>query len=139
MLIEKEQITNFLPQRAPFVMIDCLVDANDTGFLSRFRIEADNLFLHGSELSESALIENIAQTCAAGFGYLGSQRGEEAGRLGFIGAVSRVNVSALPKLGDVVQTKIELLNAFDSIHLVQGRAMVDETILMECQLKIVLA
>jgi len=139
MLIEKEHITNFLPQRPPFVMIDCLVDANDIGFLSSFRIDEDNLFLDGTILSESALIENIAQTCAAGFGYLGSQRGEEAGRLGFIGAVSRVSVSSLPQLGDEVQTKIELLNAFDSIHLVQGTAMVGGKTLMECQLKIVLA
>lgn len=139
MLIEKDLITNFLPQRPPFVMIDCLLDANDAGFLSSFRVAEDNLFLQDTVLSESALIENIAQTCAAGFGYLGSQRGEEAGRLGFIGAVSRVSVSSLPKLGDDIQTKIEILTAFDSIHLVQGTASVDGKTLMECQLKIVLA
>lgn len=138
MLIEKELIQNFLPQRPPFVMIDCLVDANDAGFLSSFQIAEDNLFLQDGVLSESALIENIAQTCAAGFGYVGSQRGEEAGRLGFIGAVSRLSVSSSAKLGDEVQTRIELLNAFDSIHLVQGTASVDGKTVLECQLKIVL-
>ena len=40
-----------------------------------------------NRLTEPALIENIAQTCAAGFGYLGSQT-EGQPRIGYIGAIS---------------------------------------------------
>lgn len=139
MLIDKEHITQFLPQRPPFVMVDALLSADESGFKSTFAVAEDNLFLEDSILSESALVENIAQTCAAGFGYVGSQKGEEAGRLGFIGAVSRLQVHALPQLGDQIETEIEIVSSFDTIHLVQGTARKNGNPLLECQLKIVLA
>ncbi len=139
MLIDKAHITQFLPQRPPFVMVDALLEANESGFRSTFSVEADNLFLEDAVLSESALVENIAQTCAAGFGFVGSQKGEEAGRLGFIGAVSRLTVYELPVLGDQIETQIEIVSSFDAIHLVQGTARRNGKNLLECQLKIVLA
>lgn len=139
MLIDKAHITNYLPQRPPFVMVDALIAADETGFQSSFSIEEDNLFLENSILSESALVENIAQTCAAGFGYVGSQKGEEAGRLGFIGAVSRLQIHELPHLGDQIDTEIQIVSSFDTIHLVQGTARKNGQTLLECQLKIVLA
>ena len=139
MLIEKENITRFIPQRAPFVMIDTLVSADEKGFKSTFGIEQDNLFLQDSILSESALVENVAQTCAAGFGYINSLKGDGEGQLGFIGAVSRLTVENLPALGATLTTEIEILNTFDTIHLVQGAVFCDQTKLIECQMKIVLA
>lgn len=139
MLINKDNITNFLPQRPPFVMIDELITADDKGFVSQFEVKNDNLFETNGTLSESAVVENIAQTCAAGFGYIGSQQGGEAGRLGFIGAITRLTNSKHAKLGDTIQTTIEVLNTFENIHLVQGTARVNGEKLVECQMKIVLA
>jgi len=139
MLIKKEDILQFIPQRTPFVMIDSLKLADETGFTSVFKIQADNIFLEDGWLSESALIENIAQTCAAGFGYMNSQKGEKAGGLGFIGAVSRLKLKAIPQQGDQIDTKIKILNTFDNIHLVQGTALKGVEELLDCQLKIVLA
>ncbi|MDX2361705.1 MAG: hypothetical protein QNK23_12930 [Crocinitomicaceae bacterium] len=139
MLIEKENITRFIPQRAPFVMIDSLASADEKGFESAFTIEDDNIFLENDVLSESAVVENIAQTCAAGFGYVNSLKGEGEGQLGFIGAVSRLTVESLPENGATIETKIEILNTFDAIHLVQGSAYVGDQKLLECQMKIVIA
>lgn len=137
MLINKDSICNYIPQRFPFVMIDELVAASETGFESRFEILDSNIFLKDTILSESALIENIAQTCAAGFGYLGAQNGEEAGKLGFIGAVSKLEVSGHANSGDVVETKIEVLSTFDTIHLIEGTAFLNGNPLVSCQMKIV--
>ena len=139
MLINKENIQTYIPQRAPFVMIDALVNATDTAFESQFEIKADNIFIEDGILSESAMVENVAQTCAAGFGYVGSQNGEEAGKLGFIGAVSKLTVNQLPKTDAVLSTKIEILNTFDAIHLIQGTVFSNNTELMTCQMKIVVA
>lgn len=139
MLIEKENITQFIPQREPFVMIDSLASANENGFESAFKIEEDNIFLEQNILSESAVVENIAQTCAAGFGYINSLKGAGEGQLGFIGAVSRLTVESLPENGATIETKIEILSTFDTIHLVQGTAFSGDQKLVECQMKIVLA
>jgi len=137
MLIDKDSICTYIPQRFPFVMIDELMTASETGFESQFEIVDSNIFLKDGILSESALIENIAQTCAAGFGYLGAQNGEEAGKLGFIGAVSKLEVTGKANLGDVVETKINVLSTFDTIHLIEGTAFFKGNPLVTCQMKIV--
>ncbi len=139
MLIDKQNITRFIPQRFPFVMIDELVKADESGFESSFKIDDDNLFLNEGILSESSLVENIAQTCAAGFGYVNSLKGEGEGQLGFIGAVSRLSVEKLPATGATISTKIEVLSTFDAIHLIQGTASSEGEKLVECQMKIVIA
>lgn len=139
MRINKEDITRYIPQRPPFVMIDSLIDADEKGFESRFEVAPSNLFLNDGVLSESSVIENIAQTCAAGFGYVNSQKGAGEGQLGFIGAISRLKVHALPKLNDVIETKITVLNTFDAIHLIEGVASINNQPVLECQMKIVIA
>lgn len=137
MLIDKNSITNYIPQRAPFVMIDKLISADEIQFESEFEIAGKNIFLKDGILSESALIENIAQTCAAGFGYVGSQNGEEAGKLGFIGSVSRLEVKNSAKENDIIKTKITVISTFDTIHLIEGTAFQGNEELVSCQMKIV--
>lgn len=139
MLINKENITSIIPQRAPFVMIDSLLDANETGFNTNFEITSENLFLENGVLSESSLIENIAQTCAAGFGYLNSLIEGGEPKLGFIGAVTQVQVENTAKLNDLIETSVQILSTFDTIHLVEGVAKSNGQVLLTCQMKIVLA
>lgn len=139
MLINKENITSIIPQRAPFVMIDSLLDANEGGFHTQFRITPDNLFLENGILSESSLIENIAQTCAAGFGYLNSLVEGGEPKLGFIGAVTHVKVEKAAKQDDLIETSVQVLSTFDTIHLVEGTAKANGEVLVTCQMKIVLA
>ncbi|WP_343635295.1 hypothetical protein [Fluviicola sp.] len=139
MLINQENITSIIPQRAPFVMIDSLLSANETGFKTEFRIASDNLFLENQVLSESALIENIAQTCAAGFGYLNSLVEGGEPKLGFIGAVTQVKVEDTAKENDLIETSVQVLSTFDAIHLVEGTAKANGKVLVSCQMKIVLA
>lgn len=137
MLIDKSSIINYIPQRFPFVMIDKLITAGETQFESEFEITEENIFLKDGILSESALVENIAQTCAAGFGYVNSLKGEGAGKLGFIGSVSRLEIKQTAQVDDLVTTKVNVLSTFDTIHLIEGIAMKGNEELIKCQMKIV--
>ena len=137
MLIDKDNILQLIPQREPFVMIDKLVTATESKFESRFNIESNNIFVENGQISESALVENVAQTCAAGFGYIGSQKGEGAGGLGFIGAVTKLVVHGKAKVGDNLNTIISVLNTFDKIHLIEGHIEISGKKVIECQMKIV--
>lgn len=139
MLISKDNITSFIPQRAPFIMIDELVTADEKGFTSNFEITEENIFIEDNVLSESALVENIAQTCAAGFGYVNSLKEDSEPQLGFIGAVSRLSVLDNTETNAKLNTQVEILNTFDSIHLIQGAVYQNDKKLIECQMKIVLA
>jgi predicted hotdog family 3-hydroxylacyl-ACP dehydratase len=139
MLVDKNVIKNYIPQREPFIMIDNLLSVNETTFTSTFEIIPENIFLSKGILSEAALVENIAQTCAAGFGYLGTQSGETESRLGFIGAVSKLEVLAESKVNDCIDTTVTVLNRFENIYLIEGVATSSGTELLRCQMKIVRA
>ena len=139
MLINQSAIKTIIPQREPFIMIDQLLRADETGFSTSFEIKEDNVFFENGSVSSSAIIENIAQTCAAGFGYLGSQAGEGEAKIGFIGAISKLSVSGTASLKDTVETHVTILSSFENIHLVEGTATVNGQPIVSCQMKIVQA
>lgn len=137
MKIAKENITNYIPQRAPFVMIGNLVGAEETLLESDFLVEESNILCENGELSTPGLIENIAQTCAAGFGFLGHEKGE-APKGGFIGSISKMMAHSCPKIGELVETKVSVVTQFENIVLIKGESFSNGTPLLECEMKIVI-
>jgi|JRYD01.1.fsa_nt_gb 3-hydroxymyristoyl/3-hydroxydecanoyl-(acyl carrier protein) dehydratase len=138
MIIEKENIESYIPQRFPFIMIDNLIHADESGFISSFQVMEENVFSENGFLTEPALIENIAQTCAAGFGFIGQQN-NEGPSIGYIGAISNLTVNQLPEYGTTIMTKIEITNSLGNIFLIKGRNTCNENLLVECEMKIALA
>ena len=139
MLVEKTNIKTYIPQREPFIMIDSLIDANENGFSSSFFINNNNIFIENNILSEAAIIENIAQTCAAGFGYLSSLEDESKPRLGFIGAITKLEVFNEIKTNVMIETHVSIINTFENIHLIEGIARSSNIDILKCQMKIVLS
>lgn len=138
MLVEKTNIKTYIPQREPFIMIDSLLKADETGFSSSFLVENDNLFIENNILSEAAIIENIAQTCAAGFGYSSSLEVESEPRLGFIGAITKLEVFNEVASNTMIETHVNIVNTFENIYLIEGIASAANQDLIKCQMKIVL-
>lgn len=136
MIVVKDAITDFIPHRPPFVMIDHLVSATRERFESEFTVREDNVLVQGGLFQETGLIEHIAQTCAAAFGYLDREAGGEP-KIGFIGAVSKVLVTELPPVGARVRTVVTPLHQLGNIYLVKGESSLDGRILLGCELKIV--
>lgn len=136
MLLKKNNITKIIPQQPPFVMVDNLLKANEQGFESTFIVNEDNIFFSENKLQEPALIENIAQTVAAGFGFIDKQTGGKP-KIGFIGSVAKLKLHNLPDLGDLIKTKVVLLHQFENIHLVKGENYANGALLVECEMKIV--
>jgi 3-hydroxymyristoyl/3-hydroxydecanoyl-(acyl carrier protein) dehydratase len=139
MLIDRDNITKIIPQRDPFVMVHNLIEASEkNGFTSSFQIQSDNIFLKDGIVSEASLIENIAQTCAAGFGYLNSLKAASENQLGFIGAITKLKVHDVAKLNDDINTNVVIISTFDRIFLIKGEVFCKEKSLIECQMKIVI-
>ncbi|GLU56708.1 hypothetical protein [Dyadobacter frigoris] len=136
MIITKENITNFIPHRAPFLMIDNLILANGERFESDFFIEENNVLVRSGYFEESGLIENIAQTCAAGFGYLDHGNGAEP-KIGFIGAVTKLEVFELPLVLSKIETVVTPTHQLGNIFLVKGGNYCNGRKLLECEIKIV--
>ncbi|TLV03561.1 hypothetical protein [Dyadobacter luticola] len=136
MLVPKEAITQYIPHREPFIMIDNLISATTERFESDLFVKEDNVLVENGFLQESGLIENIAQTCAASFGYL-DREGEGEPKVGFIGAISKLEVFGLPTVNSTIQTVVTPMHQLGNIYLVKGESFMEGRILLGCEMKIV--
>jgi len=136
MMVSQENILNYLPHRQPFVMIDNLVSVNEEIFESEFLVREDNLLVEDGLFQACGLMENIAQTCAAGFGFLDRSENEEP-KMGFIGAISKLEVFELPPVNSVIITTVIPTHQLGNIFLVKGQNSLEGRKLLECEMKIV--
>lgn len=136
MIVTKEHIERFIPQRAPFIMVDNLINATPDRFETDFKILSDNIFLEDGVLREFALIENIAQSSAAGFAMINNQDRKKPVN-GFIGGISKLNVYGLPVINDTIQTSITPIAQLGDMFMVKAEIFADGRKLIECEVKLV--
>ncbi len=132
-----EKLHELIPHRPPMVMIDSLVKAEGDRCETVFQIKADNIFVHDNHLPEAGLIENIAQTSAAGFGYQFVSKNEPI-PVGFIGSVQKLKIFNLPKVGDCLKTVVSFTHSVMNISVVEGFVYNQDSIIAQCHMKLVL-
>jgi 3-hydroxyacyl-[acyl-carrier-protein] dehydratase len=125
-IIQGDDLLKYIPQRAPFVMVDKLYVAEDNSIISGLSISDKNILTEDSFFQESGLIENMAQTCALYAGYKANELGKDA-PVGFIAGIKNVVIDKLPSVGEDINTKIEIVNelmnmqiAMASVHDLNG-------------------
>lgn len=139
-LVTADKIENYIPQKAPIVMVGELISSDENATVSCLKIDAANIFVEDGQLEEAGIIENIAQTAALRMGYHASQTdSDNQPPVGFIGAISRLKIFNHPNVGEVLSTKVEVKNEIFGITLIQGSSHVGSTPIAECEMKIFLA
>lgn len=136
MIVSKAEIEQYIPQRAPFIMIDNLVQATPEKFETDFRILPNNIFIDEGILREFAVIENIAQTASAGLSVFNRYSGGEPVD-GMIGSISKLKLYELPRVGETVYTVVYLVARLQNMFLLKGESFINERKLIECELKLV--
>lgn len=136
-LLNKENITSIIPQRPPFVMIDELIQCDESITRTSFIVRQDNLFLENGRLGSSAMVENIAQTAAAGPGYKAMAENGPV-LVGFIGAIKNLVITDLPAEGDLLQTETRLVNSVFNVSIVEGKVFCGDKLMASCEMKIFL-
>ncbi len=130
-------VTELLPQRPPFVMIDCLTGFTETTTETRLTVSEDNVMVEDGRFTVYGLVENIAQTCAARLGYA-SYILHKPVRIGFIGAVRGCKIKRLPLVGETLETRIEVKEEIFGLTLVDAAVRLDGETIAETQMKIAL-
>jgi predicted hotdog family 3-hydroxylacyl-ACP dehydratase len=110
-------IKNLIPQREPMIMIDNLLSADELTCRSQFFVRNDSLFIENGRLTESGMIENMAQTAAGRIGYICQQESRPV-PLGYIGAVQNLEILELPKINEQIETEISIKNQIFDITIV---------------------
>jgi predicted hotdog family 3-hydroxylacyl-ACP dehydratase len=130
-----ENILSFIPQRHPFVMVDTLLSADEKTAITSFMVTDENIFLEEDVFSEAGLMENIAQTVAAGAGYRESQVNKPAA-IGYICAVKNFEVFVLPQLNDVLTTEAVITDRIFNATLIKGKIMCNTLLVAQCEMKV---
>lgn len=131
-------VLELLPQRPPFVLVDTLLACDGKRTTTAFTVKADHLLVDEGRLSVAGVMENMAQTCAAGMGYV-FYRERQAVRMGYIGAVRDLRLHRCPRVGEHLVTTVEVLEEVFGMTLVRAEVYGGEELLAEAEMKIALA
>lgn len=114
-----QNITQFLPQRHPFILVDKLRFCNEEETNSSFLVPESHIMVKDNKLTAGGLVENMAQTAAAGTGYLGLLNNEDVKR-GYIGAIKNLNIYKLPDVGTMLFTRTTSINKVLNVNIIKG-------------------
>ena len=128
-------ILSFIPQRHPFVMVGALLHVDEHVTRTEFVVDLENIFVEDGKFSEAGLLENIAQTAAAGEGYK-AQMNNKPVTVGYIGAVKNFEVFMLPKANDVLTTEVAIMHHIFNVTNINGKVSCNGSIIAECEMKI---
>jgi predicted hotdog family 3-hydroxylacyl-ACP dehydratase len=136
MQFEEIDILDLLPQRPPFVMVDCLLHCDKVVTRTSLSVKEENIFCEKGLLTESGLIENMAQTCAARMGYINKYIYNDTVKLGFIGAIRNLEIVRLPRVNEILTTQITVVEEVFQMTLVNASVMIDDETIASCEMKI---
>ncbi|MBU2515185.1 3-hydroxyacyl-ACP dehydratase [bacterium] len=118
-------------------MIDSLTDSNGILYTTEFRIQSSNIFVDNGHLTEAGLIENIAQTAAAGLGY-GFYQQNKSIPTGFIGAIQKLKIVELPDVNKKITTSVKVTNTVLNLTVISGTIQYDGKQIASCDMKLFL-
>ncbi|ACU59354.1 hypothetical protein [Chitinophaga pinensis] len=135
MFIHTDNITAYIPQRPPIVMISGILEVKDALTRTGLQIAADNIFVENGVLQSPGLLENMAQTAAARVGYIAQQENTPV-PIGFIGAVKDFEVFGFPPVGSFIETTTEIQTQVFNATMVAAKVTLDGKLMAQCELKI---
>lgn len=120
-ITDPEEIRGLIPQKDPFVFVDTLFEYTALTGKTGFTVPDKNVLLDENKLSESGLIEHMAQSMSAHRGYRGVLAGKDKPETGFIGVIKTVEIFDLPKIGEKLTTHVEILHEIMNVTSVSAR------------------
>lgn len=129
------EITELIPQRRPFVMIDRLMECDEDGCRTDFTVREDNPFVLDGVFREGGIVENVAQSCAAYNGWPHWLNNEPV-RPGALGAVRDFTFHRLPSVGDYLITEISIISSAFNLILLHSKVRCGETLIAEGEMKL---
>jgi predicted hotdog family 3-hydroxylacyl-ACP dehydratase len=138
MIANQDSVKNLIPQKAPFVMVDELMAYTEERLHARFTVNTENLFVYKDHFQESGIIEHMAQSVALHTGYQFFLINKPA-PTGYLGSIKNIEITRLPKLDEVLDTTVAILQEFMGITLVEIEVKINDELIAKGQMKTVLA
>lgn len=128
--------SDFLPHRAPFLLVDRLLECEQHFCRTDFTVPAEHPMVRENCLSEGGVMENIAQTCATHIGYLSRHLPI---RIGVVASVKNLNILSLPKVGARLETMVEEQGEpIFSVSIYVAKVFSEGTLVAQGEMRVVL-
>ncbi len=135
MSFEPQNASDLIPHKSPFVLVDKLLYADEKKSCCSFKIPEGNIFAEQGFYSTPGMVESMAQTAAAGTGYL-FKKEKKAVPVGYIGSVQKLEVIDWPPVNAEITMEISLLTNILQVSLVSCQVKYEGRIIATCEMKI---
>ena len=140
----KLDIERLIPQREPFVMVDGFEERDGNSAATVLSVSGENYFLlPDGTMSETGVIEHLAQSCAALSGShtlsessCSEHVAEVVPRIGLIGEVKHFECRRRPRKGEVLNSTVVFGLTFGNVTLATGQTFVGDELIADIKLKI---
>ena len=136
--INPEFIKELIPQREPIIMVDAILEYEESKVVGGLTVSEDCIFVENNTLKEPGVLEHMAQTVALYTGYEYYLKNMQA-PVGYIGSMKNVEILRLPKIGKKLVTTATILHEIMGVTLVNIETKVDEKIIAFGEMKTVIA
>lgn len=125
-----------LPQQEPFVMVGALTHFEMMSSTTETKICESNIFVTDGCFTAAGMMENIAQTCAARIGFYNKYILKKEVQVGFIGAIRNYIVHDLPKVGESITTRVDILEEIFGMTLANAEVMCGDRCVATAEIKL---
>lgn len=130
-------IRELIPQRPPILLVDGLECVEGDTAIGTLVVRTDNCFTdEDGLLAEAGVVEHIAQSASALFGYKALQAGVSEPEVRYIGEVKKFRCYRCPVVGETLSTTIKVEMEVESITLVRGEVRIGDELIAETQMKL---
>jgi len=136
-IVNSDTILQYIPQRPPIVLISRIYACDDNSVVTGFDISDDHIFTQNGVLTESGIIENIAQTAASMAGYA-AVTNNTTPAVGFIGNIKDLVIHHLPKSGNEVLTEVKTKTQVMNVSIIEAHSYCNNELVATCEMKIFL-
>lgn len=136
-IVHQEDILKYIPQRPPIVLISRIYECDKDKVITGFDIIDGHIFSHNNVLTESGIIENMAQTAASRAGYEAVKNNVKP-VVGFIGNIKDLEIHFLPPINSELLTEVVTKTQVMNVSIIEAKSYCQDKLVASCEMKIFL-
>lgn len=134
-LVNADTILQYIPQRPPIVLISKIYKCDETSGITGFDIINEHIFTLNGKLTESGIIENMAQTAASMAGYAAVIK-KSSPPVGFIANIKNLIINFLPESGNEILTEVRQKTKVMNVSIIEVNSYCNNKLVASCEMKI---
>ena len=136
-IVNSDTILQYIPQRAPIVLISRIYKCDETSVITGFDIVNEHILTQNGKLTESGIVENMAQTAASMAGFEAVVNKSQP-RVGFIANIKNLVINYLPEAGNEILTEVKTKTQVMNVSIIEASSYCNNKLVATCEMKIFL-